>query len=112
MQTPYTALEVHLGGERVGTLALYQGRLVAFEYSEGWLQGGFSISPFSLPLQKKLYIPKYDPFDGLFGVFADSLPDGWGRLLVDRKLMREHIDPHKVDMLNRLAIVGDSGMGH
>lgn len=25
-----------------------------------------------------------DPFEGLFGVFSDSLPDGWGRLLVDR----------------------------
>lgn len=33
-------------------------------------------------------MPKIDPFEGLFGVFADSLPDGWGRLLVDR-LMKE-----------------------
>lgn len=33
-------------------------------------------------------MPKTDPFEGLFGVFADSLPDGWGRLLVDR-LMRK-----------------------
>ena len=104
-------LEVHIGGERAGALALYQGRLAAFEYSESWLLNGFAISPFSLPLQKKLYIPKYDPFDGLFGVFADSLPDGWGRLLVDRVLLREHINPYEVDMLNRLAIVGDSGMG-
>ena len=107
----YKMLEVHLGDERVGTLALYQGRFAAFEYVESWLHNGFAISPFSLPLQKKLFIPKYDPFDGMYGVFADSLPDGWGRLLVDRMLLREHIDPYKVDMLNRLAIVGDSGMG-
>jgi len=32
-------------------------------------------------------------------------------LLVDRLLLRERIDPQAVDMLNRLAIVGDSGMG-
>jgi len=107
----YRMLEVRFGGERVGSLALYQGRLAAFEYSDDWIQNGFNISPFSLPLQKKLFIPKYDPFDGLFGVFADSLPDGWGRLLVDRVLLREKIAPHKVDVLNRLAIVGDSGMG-
>jgi len=107
----YKILEAHIGGGHVGTLALYRGSIVAFEYSESWLNNGFSISPFSLPLQKKLYIPKFDPFDGLFGVFADSLPDGWGRLLVDRVLLKERINPQGVDMLNRLAIVGDSGMG-
>jgi serine/threonine-protein kinase HipA len=26
-------------------------------------------------------------FEGLFSVFNYSLPDGWGRLLLDRKLM-------------------------
>ena len=107
----YNVLDVHIGGERVGRLALYQRRLAAFEYADNWLQSGFSISPFGLPLQKKLYIPKYDPFEGLNGCFADSLPDGWGRLLVDRMLAKEYRKPHEVDMLNRLAIVGDSGMG-
>jgi len=75
----YRTLEVRIGSECVGTLASYQRRLVAFEYAESWLRTGYTISPFSLPLQKKLYIPKQEPFDGLFGVFADSLPDGWGR---------------------------------
>lgn len=107
----YKSLEVWLGSERVGTLATYQGHFVAFEYADGWIKNGFSISPITLPLVKKVYIPKIDPFDGLFGVFSDSLPDGWGRLLVDRMLLREHIDPHTVDMLNRLAIVGETGMG-
>jgi len=107
----YKLLEVNIGREHIGTLALYQRSLAAFEYADSWLQNGFAISPFSLPLKKRLYIPKYDPFDGLFGVFADSLPDGWGRLLVDRVLLRERIDPRGVDMLNRLAIIGGSGMG-
>lgn len=107
----YKSLEAFIGDKNVGTLALYKGRLVAFQYDEVWLRDGFSISPFSLPLQNKVFIPKPDPFDGLFGVFADSLPDGWGRLLVDRMLNREHVDPNEVDMLNRLTIVGNSGMG-
>lgn len=107
----FKSLEAFIGDRKVGTLATYNGRFVAFEYSEEWLGFGYSISPFSLPLQKKLYIPKIDPFDGLFGAFADSLPDGWGRLLVDRMLTKNKIDPHEIDMLNRLAIVGSSGMG-
>ena len=107
----YRSLEAFIGDVKIGTLALYKGRLVAFQYDEAWARDGFSISPFSLPLEHKVFIPKPDPFDGLYGVFADSLPDGWGRLLVDRLLNREHIDPHEVDMLNRLAIVGSSGMG-
>ena len=73
-------LEVFYHERLVGTIALYQNRLAAFEYDSNWLANGFSISPFSLPLEKKVFIPKIDPFEGLFGVFADSLPDGWGRL--------------------------------
>lgn len=97
----FKALEVYFDTRKVGTLATYQNRITAFEYSQQWLNNGFSISPFSLPLQKKLFLPKYEPFDGLYGVFADSLPDGWGRLLVDRLLLQKQMDPHTVDMLNR-----------
>jgi tetratricopeptide (TPR) repeat protein len=81
-------LEVFYHERLVGTIALYQNRLAAFEYDSNWLANGFSISPFSLPLEKKVFIPKIDPFEGLFGVFADSLPDGWGRLLVDRLMKK------------------------
>lgn len=104
-------LDVYYGDRRVGTIALYKGNLAAFEYSRAWLAEGFSISPFSLPLKEKVFIPKRDPFEGLFGVFADSLPDGWGRLLVDRLMLKQNINPYEVGNMNRLAIVGDSGMG-
>lgn len=104
-------LNVRCKGRSVGTLALYKDRLAAFEYDREWLADGFSISPFSLPLEKKVFIPKMDPFDGIFGVFADSLPDGWGRLLVDRFMQKNHIDPGTQGNLERLAVVGASGMG-
>lgn len=54
---------------------LYQNRLAAFEYDSDWITEGFSISPFSLPLQKKVFMPKTDPFEGLFGVFAHNRDD-------------------------------------
>lgn len=104
-------LSVRYHDRLVGTMALYQHRQVAFEYSREWLADGFSISPFSLPLTQRVFIPKVDPFEGLYGVFADSLPDGWGRLLVDRLLLKNHINPFEISSLDRLAIVGSSGMG-
>ena len=108
----YKSLRVYYEGQRVGTLAAAPHHLIAFEYDDKWIADGFSLNPLSLPLQKGVFMPKdYDSFEGLFGVFADSLPDGWGRLLVDRMLRREQIDPAAVDSLNRLAIVGSTGMG-
>ena len=107
----YKYLKVFYNDILVGTLAKTPDRVVAFEYDSDWLNNGFSISPFSLPLIKKVFIPKYDPFGGLFGVFNDSLPDGWGRLLVDRLFLKNKINPNEIDNLNRLAVVQECGMG-
>lgn len=104
-------LDVYFQGVRVGTMAPYQRYRTAFEYSEEWLRNGFSISPFSLPLKPGVKIAKPDPFEGLFGIFADSLPDGWGRLLVDRMLRRQGENPEEINPITRLSIVGSSGMG-
>lgn len=104
-------IEVSYHDTKVGTIALYQNRFAAFEYDSDWLSDGFSISPFSLPLRSGVFVPKIDPFDGLFGVFNDSLPDGWGRLLVDRLMRRNGMNPLLLGNLDRLAIVGQSGMG-
>ncbi len=109
---PVPKLQVFLDDRNVGTLALAVDQRIAFAYDSRWLSEGFSISPFSLPLENRVFLPKrFDPFDGLFGVFADSLPDGWGRLLADRMLQKYGIKPEEVDSLTRLSIVGNSGMG-
>ena len=105
------SLQVFFNEKKVGTLALMKNNIVAFEYDNEWINNGFSISPFSLPLKKQVFIPKIDPFDGLYGVFSDSLPDGWGRLLVDRMLNSQNINPREINTIDRLAIVGETGMG-
>ena len=104
-------VEVFFEGKKVGTMALYQRNRSVFEYSAEWIENGFSISPFSLPLKNGLKIAEAAPFDGLFGIFADSLPDGWGRLLVDRMLRKSGEKPEEIDSLTRISIVGASGAG-
>ena len=95
-------LNIYIKEKRVGRLALTKEYLTAFEYDSDWLKNGFAINPLSLPLEKRVFIPKrYETFDGLFGVFADSLPDGWGRLLVDRMLLGNGINPEQITALQR-----------
>ena len=84
-------LTVKYHGRVVGTLAETKTGYGAFQYDKEWLGDGFSISPFSIPLEGRVFLPKSDVFEVLFGVFSDSLPDGWGRLLVDRMLLKEGI---------------------
>lgn len=104
-------LKVLYQGRLVGTLVKYDKYRTVFAYDKEWLADGFAISPFSLPLSGKPFVANLEPFDGLFGVFADSLPDGWGRLLVDRMLLKHKLSPQSIDNLQRLAIVGNAGMG-
>lgn len=68
-------------------------------------------SPYFLPLKSGLSIAKRDPFTGGFGVFDDSLPDGWGNLILDRYLKEKGFDPDRLTILQRLALVGSTGRG-
>ena len=104
-------LQVLYDERLVGTLAMTADHKAAFQYSETWLEDGFPISPFSLPLKNQVFVPNKDYFDGLFGVFADSLPDNWGKLLLSRLLRANGENPDNLTVLERLAIVGKSGMG-
>ena len=67
----------------VGQLAM-DGRQPVFQYHAQWLQNPLPLSPLELPATLKLY-SGYEPSQyGLPGLIADSLPDGWGMLLMDR----------------------------
>ncbi|MBE6014423.1 MAG: type II toxin-antitoxin system HipA family toxin [Lachnospiraceae bacterium] len=108
------SLDVYYHGKLVGTLAETPDRLIAFQYSEEWIKTGFPISPFSLPLRNDVFIPEEksrDRFGGLFGVFADSLPDAWGQLLLAKHLESLGVRQSDISTLDRLAYVGKNGMG-
>ncbi len=111
MFKPVKVLTVTMQGRTVGKLALTPENICVFEYDKKFLVSGFSISPLYLPLKTGVFVAKQEPFNGLFGVFSDSLPDGWGKLLIDRLLQKHKIDPHGLTALDRLTIVGKNGMG-
>ena len=69
-------VEVWMHETPVGRLAITPDGLCAFEYDAQFLKDGFPISPYALPLEKRVFVAERDPFDGNFGVFDDSLPDG------------------------------------
>ena len=94
----------------VGRMA-EQGQRIYFEFEDSFIDRGLEISPINCKLRPGAQT--FDPnlFEGLPGVFNDSLPDGWGRLLLDRKMRQEGISPEQISPLGRLAHVGQGGMG-
>jgi serine/threonine-protein kinase HipA len=97
---------------KAGELAMTpDNRQCVFQYDKEWLLSGFSISPIALPLKPGLFIAELEPFWGNFGIFEDSLPDGYGRYLLNRMLKKQGIDDSTLTPVQRLSIIGTSGMG-
>jgi len=94
----------------VGELVLSDQKIY-FRYNTDFLETGLSLSPIKLPFSNDIASSDKQPFDGLFGLFNDSLPDGWGRLLLDRFLSAKGIDMTRITPLDRLVYVGTRGMG-
>lgn len=91
---------------------LYENsKRVFFEYSKEFIDSKIQISPFKLPLKTGVFEEKTYIFDGLYGVFNDSLPDGWGKLLIDRKLLKNGLTLKDISPLNRLSIIGKNPIG-
>lgn len=95
---------------QVGRLVMHE-RTIYFEYDSRFIERGIEISPLCLPLQSGLKSFDRSLFEGLPGLFNDSLPDGWGRLLFDRFARDQGILPTDVTPLGRLAHVGSRALG-
>jgi len=94
----------------VGELVL-SNRKIYFKYNSNFLSKGLNISPIKLPFSGDIVNANIEPFDDLYGVFYDSLPDGWGKLLLDRFLSSKEISITRRTPLDRLAFIGSNGMG-
>ncbi len=112
---PITRLDVRLehgpdGSESVGRLALHR-RQIFFEYAAPFIDLGRSISPFRLALTPGLQAAPPGLRHGLHGAFDDSLPDGWGMLLMDRAFLGRSIRLAELTALDRLAYLGRRTLG-
>ncbi|HET6428892.1 MAG TPA: type II toxin-antitoxin system HipA family toxin [Phycisphaerae bacterium] len=97
-------------GLPVGTLAEDRGR-VYFEYAPDYLATGLNLSPFRLPFEPGLFEHQDHRFGPLPGLFDDSLPDGWGLLLMDRHFHALGRNLPEISPLDRLSWLGTRTMG-
>lgn len=98
---------------RWGTLAKTNNPAtpILFEYSEEALTQNLELSALHLPLNSRTFT-HFEKFnDHLPGIIADALPDGWGRLLMDRLFRQRGLNPASVGVLDRLTYISNTAMG-
>ncbi len=84
---------------------------VYFQYYTSYLEQFSNLSPFNLNFDPTLQLAPKKPHNRLHGAFSDSLPDGWGLMLMDRIFKQAEILPAQVTAMDRLSFVGDRAMG-
>jgi len=94
----------------IGDMIENEGKIY-FKYNADFVANGLEISPFKMKLSNEILVPKEQHFDGLFGVFSDSIPDGWGKLLLDRKLLSLGVNLNDISPLDRLAYLDKNAVG-
>ncbi|MDO9011642.1 MAG: type II toxin-antitoxin system HipA family toxin [Gallionella sp.] len=115
MYNPVSIINVVAWGEQVGAVALNpRTGYYAFEYSAKWLKTGIELSPFNLPLQKKVFqfpeLPE-ETYNRLPAMLSDALPDKFGHALINAALADEGVSKENITALDRLAYMADRGMG-
>ena len=109
-----TLAQVRLWGSTIGAVSIDAGRAAVFQYDPAFLASGIQLSPLRMPLRAAPYeFPALNPdsFHGLPGLLADSLPDRYGRALIDAWLAGQGRRPESFDSVERLGYVGQRGMG-
>lgn len=105
-------VEAFIFGKKIGTILLKDG-VVYFEYDKGFQTSGFEISPLKLPLSLSGVYTNNDDryFEGLAGVFHDTLPDKFGTKVIERYFESKNIPPHELTIIQKLMFVGDKSIG-
>lgn len=87
------------------------GGLAQLEWSREILATKLPVAALYYPPEPGLQAARGRAFDGLQGFLADSLPEGWGRRLMRRRLERLGVDVATLSPLDQLALVGRHGRG-
>lgn len=113
--TPNTRARINLWGRMIGAVVWDAQRDVAvFEYTPEFAASRIEVAPLMMPLRRGVYdfpaLPR-ETFKGLPGLLADSLPDKFGNLLIDRWLAEQGRTPDSFNSVERLCYTGTRGMG-
>ncbi len=105
-------VEAFIFDKKIGTILL-KGGVVYFEYDKGFLTSNLEISPLKLPLSYNGVYTNNDDryFEGLAGVFHDTLPDKFGTKVIERYFESKNIPVHELTIIQKLMFVGDKSMG-
>ena len=105
-------VEAFIFDKKIGNLLLKDG-IVYFEYDKNFKISGLEISPLKLPLSFNGVYTNNDEryFEGLAGVFHDTLPDKFGTKVIERYFESKNIPPHQLSVLQKLMFVGDKSIG-
>lgn len=94
----------------IGRLAM-AGGLAQLEWSPELIAAPLPVSALLYPPEPGLHPARGREFDGLHGFLSDSLPEGWGYLVMRRRLSKLGVAIETLSALEHLALVGDQGRG-
>ena len=107
--------EVYLWGTRIGIIHQDVAKAYAsFEYDKDFIKSGIEVSPLRMPLAGNIYeVPGMtgEPFYGMPGLVADSLPDRFGNAVIEQWLMSLGKSLSDFTAIDRLCYTGKRGMG-
>lgn len=105
-------VEAFIFGKKIGTILLKDG-IIYFEYDKEFKASNLEISPLKLPLSLNgIYTNKDDRyFEGLAGVFYDTLPDKFGTKVIEKYFESKNIPPHQLNIIQKLMFIGDKSIG-
>jgi serine/threonine-protein kinase HipA len=105
-------VEAFIYDKKIGTILLKDGR-VYFEYDKEFKNSNLEISPLKLPLSLEGVYTNNDEhyFEGLAGVFHDSLPDKFGTKVIERYFESKNIPSYELNVVQKLMFVGDKSIG-
>lgn len=107
-------VRVKMWGSTVGYLHQEENGIVGFQYDEDFIGSGIGISPIKMPLSNLTYsfpaLPE-QTFHGLPGMVADSLPDKFGTIVINKYLESQGRAADSLSVIEKLCYTGKRGMG-
>ena len=85
--------------------------LAQLEWSREVIASGINPAALYYPPEPGLQAARTRNFSGLHGFLADALPEGWGYLLMRKRLAKLGVDIASLSPVEQLALVGETGRG-